>query len=183
MKRSDAKKNRHDLLEAARAVFAEHGVLAPLDLIRHRADVGRATLYRHFPDRQSLLLALMDERLERLSREEGDFRTLLRKAALEVSRDEAVQIMWGERQLSDEEARIRRARLVKVFDAPLLAAQAAGEVIEDISTDQITLILRMISGAAQTSGSQDRQTAALSALALVEKALCKPSAPSSEPWS
>ena len=48
-KRPSADIRRAQLLDAADAVFSEHGVTAPLDLVVERAEVGRATLYRQFP--------------------------------------------------------------------------------------------------------------------------------------
>lgn len=58
--------NRHRLLDAARAVFAERGIDAPLNEIAQRAEVGQGTLYRHFPDRLSLVLAVFDENMDQL---------------------------------------------------------------------------------------------------------------------
>lgn len=51
---------------AAREVFQESGAAAPLDLVARRAGVGRATLYRNFPDRVALLATLFEERLAEL---------------------------------------------------------------------------------------------------------------------
>jgi AcrR family transcriptional regulator len=56
--RSDARRNRQLLVEAAREVFAEHGLDASLDEIARRAGVGNATLYRRFPSRESLYAAV-----------------------------------------------------------------------------------------------------------------------------
>src|SRR5580765_2421818 len=58
--RVDAEANRQRILEAARVVFAERGIDAPLDEIARRAGVGNATLYRRFPTRESLLDATFD---------------------------------------------------------------------------------------------------------------------------
>ncbi len=55
--RVDAARNRECLLEAARVVFAEDGLDAPLEEIAHRAGVGIATLYRRFPTREDLIAA------------------------------------------------------------------------------------------------------------------------------
>jgi AcrR family transcriptional regulator len=57
--RSDAKRNRSALVDAAREVFAERGLDAPLDHVAKRARVGIATLYRHFPTRGELLDAVL----------------------------------------------------------------------------------------------------------------------------
>jgi AcrR family transcriptional regulator len=54
-RRRDARRNRERLAEAAREVFAEQGLDAPLDVIARRAGVGNATLYRHFPTRAALV--------------------------------------------------------------------------------------------------------------------------------
>lgn len=56
--RVDARRNRERLMAAADAVFTEFGPHAPLDDIAKRAGVGNATLYRHFPTRQDLLVAV-----------------------------------------------------------------------------------------------------------------------------
>jgi AcrR family transcriptional regulator len=55
------------LVAAAREVFAELGTDAPLDAIVRRAGVGRGTLYRHFPTREDLFVAIMRERVDELT--------------------------------------------------------------------------------------------------------------------
>lgn len=57
-RRADAQRNRALLLAAAKDVFTEHGVDAPLDDIARRAGVGNATMYRHFPTRSDLIVAV-----------------------------------------------------------------------------------------------------------------------------
>ena len=54
----DARANRERLLDAAGEVFAEQGVVAPMSVVAHRAGVGVGTLYRHFADRDALVLGL-----------------------------------------------------------------------------------------------------------------------------
>jgi AcrR family transcriptional regulator len=61
--RADAADNRRRILEAARAVFAERGIDAPLDEIARRAGVGNATLYRRFPTRDLLVAAVFEARV------------------------------------------------------------------------------------------------------------------------
>lgn len=61
-----AAENRAALLAAAKATFAEHGLGAPLNLIARRAGVGQGSLYRHFPTRESIVLAVFDENIDRL---------------------------------------------------------------------------------------------------------------------
>lgn len=57
-RRADAEHNREALLTAARQLLAERGPDAPLDEIARAAGVANATLYRHFPTRAELILAV-----------------------------------------------------------------------------------------------------------------------------
>ncbi|GAA4667653.1 TetR/AcrR family transcriptional regulator [Frondihabitans cladoniiphilus] len=56
--RADAQRNLDSLLDAAKAVFLEQGVDAPAKVITDRAGVGVGTLYRHFPLRSDLVVAV-----------------------------------------------------------------------------------------------------------------------------
>ncbi|MEV6924814.1 helix-turn-helix domain-containing protein [Dactylosporangium sp. NPDC051485] len=60
--RKDAQRNRAALLDAARTVFAEEGLDAPLEGIARRAGLAIGTLYRHFPTRMDLVGAVMAEK-------------------------------------------------------------------------------------------------------------------------
>jgi AcrR family transcriptional regulator len=57
--RADARKNYSHLLAVARDVVTEHGADASMRDIARRADVGLATLLRHFPTREDLFEALL----------------------------------------------------------------------------------------------------------------------------
>ena len=63
-KRADARQNLDSLLEAAKAVFAESGVDAPVRSIAERAGVGVGTLYRHFPLRSDLISAVFRREMD-----------------------------------------------------------------------------------------------------------------------
>jgi AcrR family transcriptional regulator len=67
--RADAARNRAQILDAARDVFVEQGAGAPLEEISRRAGCGIATLYRRFPDRQSLMRAVVVDAIERTAEE------------------------------------------------------------------------------------------------------------------
>jgi AcrR family transcriptional regulator len=64
--RADAARNRVRLLDAATASFAERGVETSLDDIAKAAGVGIGTLYRHFPTREDLVLAVYGAQIEAL---------------------------------------------------------------------------------------------------------------------
>jgi AcrR family transcriptional regulator len=57
-KRADAQRNEVRLLDAAAAVFVRSGVDAPVRDIAARAGVGMGTIYRHFPARADLVIAV-----------------------------------------------------------------------------------------------------------------------------
>ena len=65
--RADARKNYDLLIDVAREVFVEQGAEASLRDIARRAGVGMGTLYRHFPNRDSLLEALLRSRFAALT--------------------------------------------------------------------------------------------------------------------
>jgi AcrR family transcriptional regulator len=56
--RADAQRNLKTLLDAALGVFATSGVEAPVREIAEKAGVGIGTLYRHFPQRSDLIVAV-----------------------------------------------------------------------------------------------------------------------------
>ncbi|MEU4654399.1 helix-turn-helix domain-containing protein [Streptomyces sp. NPDC023723] len=66
--RADARRNRERILVAARAVFAEYGIDAPMATVARRAGVGVATLYRRFPTRDDLVHAAFEDQLTACTR-------------------------------------------------------------------------------------------------------------------
>src|SRR5262245_34136659 len=65
MVRSDARENRARILEAARAAFAEDGATS-MNQVAQRAGVGPGTLYRNFPTREALVLAVYQDEVDRI---------------------------------------------------------------------------------------------------------------------
>ncbi|MER5738351.1 MULTISPECIES: TetR/AcrR family transcriptional regulator [unclassified Streptomyces] len=63
-KRADARRNRQAVLDAAAEVFVTSGIDAPIRRIAARADVGMATIYRHFPTRADLVTAVYHHQIE-----------------------------------------------------------------------------------------------------------------------
>lgn len=63
-KRADAQRNLRALLDAAMDVFAQSGVDAPVREVAERAGVGVGTLYRHFPQRADLIIAVMKSQID-----------------------------------------------------------------------------------------------------------------------
>ena len=63
-KRADARRNERTLLDAAAAVFVASGVEAPVRDIAAEAGVGMGTIYRHFPTRADLIVAVYRHQVE-----------------------------------------------------------------------------------------------------------------------
>ncbi|MFE6610394.1 TetR/AcrR family transcriptional regulator [Amycolatopsis sp. NPDC057786] len=61
--RADAVDNRERILEAARVLFATEGLNVPLREVARRAEVGPATLYRHFPTKEILATEAFAEQM------------------------------------------------------------------------------------------------------------------------
>src|ERR1700753_3060036 len=62
--RADARRNFMALVDAAKLVFARSGVDAPAEEIADAAGVGVGTLYRHFPTRADLVVAVFKQEVD-----------------------------------------------------------------------------------------------------------------------
>ncbi|WP_330300214.1 TetR/AcrR family transcriptional regulator [Streptomyces sp. NBC_00503] len=65
--RADAARNRARLLDVATEVFTTSGVGVPTEQIARAAGVGVGTLFRHFPTKEALLVAVMVRRMETMA--------------------------------------------------------------------------------------------------------------------
>ncbi|MEU6746416.1 helix-turn-helix domain-containing protein [Spirillospora sp. NPDC046719] len=63
-RRADARRNEEALLDAAAEIFVTSGVEAPVRDIAAKAGVGTATIYRHFPTRADLIVAVYRHQVE-----------------------------------------------------------------------------------------------------------------------
>src|ERR1700754_2741681 len=64
--RADAARNRTRVLEVAYETFAADGLGVPIDEIARRAGVGAGTVYRHFPTKEDLFRAVVQDRIQRI---------------------------------------------------------------------------------------------------------------------
>jgi AcrR family transcriptional regulator len=67
--RSDARRNRDQILRAAREIFAARGLAVPMEEIARAAEVGVGTLYRRFPDREALIRAVFRDAVHAVATE------------------------------------------------------------------------------------------------------------------
>ena len=141
--RADAQRSEDALLEAALAVFATSGVDAPVRAIAEKAGVGIGTLYRRFPQRSDLIVAVFRQQVDAcadaapmLAAEyeptEALARWMQRYADFIVTkRGLATALHSGDPAFSTLPAYFDK-RLLPALRALLEAAAAAGEVRTDI---------------------------------------------------
>jgi AcrR family transcriptional regulator len=159
---SAAAENRAALIAAARRIFAVAGFDAPLSAVAKEAGVGQGSLYRHFPDRASLALAVFDENVVELERlaatERGSLGDLLRVVTDQVVVSTAFIEMIHVRQLDDRVA-LFAERVKGLFERALAAAHASGAVPASVTSDDVILAIGMLSGV--LSASPENQRAAV----------------------
>lgn len=149
--RADAARNREALITAAKQVFAEGGLDAPLEEIARRAGVGIGTLYRRFPSRGQLVAAALRCKIT-------EFATAAEQALAEpdpwagfagwVQRICALQA--GDRGLADlllmtlapgEEVELIRARANRAATELIARAKRAGVLRCDMTSEDVLLML------------------------------------------
>ena len=153
--RADAVRNRQQVLAAARDVFVELGPDAPLDEVARRAEVGIATLYRRFPDRESLQCAVALDVLAQAgavaaqaeSEEADAWRALGRymHGALDLRISAVMPALLGHISFEDEEFKVARDAATGPVLRIIAAGQAAGQLRPDIDFGDIGLLLVRLS--------------------------------------
>ncbi len=150
-RRRDAEENRARIVAAAREVFATAGFDAPLDAIARRAGVGRATLYRNFPDRFVLGAAIFEENLAKLEalaeqhRGQPDgFMTLLASIVEQQIEGHALVpgLLTGP---SMPDLQVMARRVTGLLAEPLRRAREAGKIRHDLVPADVLAALAMIS--------------------------------------
>jgi AcrR family transcriptional regulator len=146
--RSDARRNMDALLDAALAVFAEAGVDAPVRDVAERAGVGVGTLYRHFPQRSDLIVAVMRHEVDacadaaaRLAAEHEPGEALSRWMQRYVDfigakRGLAAALHSGDPAF-DALPTYFRQRMEPALRTLLKGAASAGEVRSDVSAEEL----------------------------------------------
>ncbi|MFD2354258.1 TetR/AcrR family transcriptional regulator [Nonomuraea ferruginea] len=137
---SAAAENRAALIAAAREVFAGAGYDAPLSMVARAAGVGQGSLYRHFPDRVSLALAVFEDsvaELEALAARPGatldDLLALITEQAIAST---AFVAMVTVPPQPDERILELRERVAELLAARLPAARDAGRVRDGVTAER-----------------------------------------------
>ncbi|MFF3662566.1 TetR/AcrR family transcriptional regulator [Streptomyces olivochromogenes] len=150
--RADAKKNRDHVLAVAGTAITEQGVDVSLRDIARRADVGLATLLRHFPTREALLEALLRTSFDEMTAKAGELEassspedalvTWLRDCVAWTTEYRGVTVLMAAAIEDTESALHASCVTLRAAGARLLTrAQAAGAARADIDgTDLFALV-------------------------------------------
>ncbi|MBN3454513.1 TetR/AcrR family transcriptional regulator [Mycolicibacterium sp.] len=146
--RADATRNREQLLEVATRVFASADTEPSMRAIAREAGVGIATLYRHFPNRESLVDAVYRDQVTRLTTGARELLAQLPPAAalrrwMDMFGDwiatkngmlDTLVAMVESGEIAHAQT---RAELLAAIDDILDAGRRTGELREDVSAEDI----------------------------------------------
>lgn len=152
--RRDAVENRERLLAAASELFAERGLAVTLNDIAHHAGVGVGTAYRRFANKDEIIDALFEQRLQAVARVARDaladpdawngLLTFLEQALHMRHGDRGLDQIMNNPALGDERAQEARDRIAPIIAKLVKKAKAQGVVRPDLAqTDLIFMQLAM----------------------------------------
>lgn len=157
--RRDAERNRQRILRAAAEVFSERGLDATLDDVAHRAGVGVGTVYRRFPDKESLVGELFQDRIDTLVSVAEEACTADDPwAALASYMEYMAATMAGDLGLRQmllfatygrDRVTYAREKMRPAVARLVARAQAAGMVRDDLSVTDVPMIACMLATAAE----------------------------------
>jgi AcrR family transcriptional regulator len=153
--RVDVRRNRARLLDVTRQLFAERGVDVSVREVAGEAGIGIATLYRHFPTREELLDAVLEDAFEELVA--AGERALATEDAWDAFSglvEEALALCAHNRGLQDaletqrgrRRAASMRRRIRPVFAELVARAQEQGSLRGDFCSRDVQMLFWSISG-------------------------------------
>jgi len=149
--RPDAQRNRERLVAAAHALFAANGVDVSVREIARLAGVGVGTLYRHFPTREDLVDAVLEDALDEFvvaaedALREPDawdgFVRFMEHALVLNARNRGVRDVIETQAHGRERAAAMRARLRPLLVELIERAQEQGALRADFAPQDVSLVL------------------------------------------
>jgi AcrR family transcriptional regulator len=150
--RADASRNRDALLAAATRAFASSDAEPSMRAIAREAGVGIATLYRHFPTRESLVDAVYHDQVERLTVGARELLAAFRPAEAMrrwmdlfgdwlMTKHGMIHTLLAMIESGEIALAQTRAELLAVIDSILAAGRATGELRADVTAEDISASL------------------------------------------
>jgi AcrR family transcriptional regulator len=157
--RRDAERNRQRILAAAASVFTERGLDATLDEVARAAGVGIGTVYRRFPDKESLVSELFRDRIDALVTvaEESctapdpwqGLVTYLEFAAAAMAGDLGLRQLMMFATYDRDQVCYARDRMRPVLTRLVERAQASGDLRQDFRATDVKMIAFMLASLAE----------------------------------
>jgi AcrR family transcriptional regulator len=157
--RRDAERNRQRILTAAAEVFTQRGLDATLDDVARQAGVGVGTVYRRFPDKESLVGELFQDRIDAMVAVAEDacaapdpwhaLVSFLEYAAASMAGDLGLRQMMMFATYGKDRVAYAREQMRPVVGKLVERAQAAGALRPDFSATDVPLIAFMLASAAE----------------------------------
>jgi AcrR family transcriptional regulator len=153
--RADAERNRGLILDAARSVFAEQGLDAGVAEIAERAGVGVGTIFRRFPHKEDLLVAIVEARVSEIvafARSAPTFGDFMRDAVSLHMGDRCLCESVGTAVFDRPELESARDDAREAVGALLARAQGESEIREDVTVDDVPVIVLGVARSAPAEG-------------------------------
>ena len=159
--RSDARRNRERLVASARELFATAGVDVSVEEITHHAGLGMGTLYRHFPTKDDLIDAVLEDAFaeivrlaERAAADEdawAGFTDFLERVLALHAHNRGVKDALATRGHGAQREAMRR-RVRPLVRAMVERAQEQGTLRADFSPEDLPLVFWTAGRVIETTG-------------------------------
>jgi AcrR family transcriptional regulator len=148
--RRDARRNRERLVASARELFAREGVDVSVEEITHHAGVGMGTLYRHFPTKEELIDAVLEdsfaevvELAERAATEDdawAGFAGFLEQALARHAANRGLKDVVASSGHGRQRAQAIRTRIQPLLRQLVERAQEQGTLRSDFTPEDLPLV-------------------------------------------
>ncbi|MGW8970481.1 TetR/AcrR family transcriptional regulator [Streptomyces platensis] len=149
--RADARRNRERIMASAGELFARQGHEVQMEEIATHSGLGMGTLYRHFPNKQALLTAMVRERFrgmtdlahdaEQLADPWQAFETILRTYLEAADGDAGFQLaLMGSKEPEGDGLEEQKAKFAEIIHRIIERAVAAGAVRSDLTVADFPLL-------------------------------------------
>jgi AcrR family transcriptional regulator len=155
--RADARRNRERIVAAAAELFAARGTECQMAEIARHAGVGNATVFRHFPAKQDLVMAIAEQKMgamlafaESVAEHEDPaegLRLLVDHLCAQSVRNAALKEITAAHFEGDERLIAIRDRLLAVLGRLVGRCQAAGTVRADVEPIDVVVLVNGVASA------------------------------------